>query len=66
MLDIRFGGLPCIVMGWAKPPGAVNANLSVPHAAMPDFPVLGVPWMPAPSWVPIRPRSRRDHLTVVK
>lgn len=65
MLDIRFRGLPFALMGMARPPHASNANagLFVPEAVVP---VIGLPWLRPVPWVPIRPRSSRKHLTVVK
>jgi len=69
MLDIRLRGLPCILMGSAHPPGALNANRGrqLPLGIeMPEFLASAPLWTSAAIWVPMRPESSRTNLTVVK
>jgi hypothetical protein len=69
MMGLLFRGSPYIMVGSAQQPVALNANARRPEApevGLPDFPVAGLMWTPPPSWVPIRPRSSRDHLTIIK
>lgn len=69
MLEIRYAGLPLILIGLAHPPEAVNANRGSQPAiepGVPDFPVKGLLWAPPRVWQKAHASSRRHYLTVVK